>query len=381
MSYIVDIRRKIHEYPEIGFELPKTLALVKSELEKFGIPYTEKYGKSSVVATINEDKKDLTLAIRADMDALPIIEKTKAPYKSKIKGQMHACGHDAHTAILLDVARRLSEMKDKIDCRVKLVFQPAEEYNVPGASLMVKDGIMDDIDYMVALHVDPFFNVGSVAISAGATHATSNAFYIDFIGKSSHAARQESGVDAIAMAVKAYTAIEFMLAKELRFSKVCIFNVGSFHGGKTNNVICDNVRLFCTLRTHDNETENFVIKRIKEIVQYTAKSSGGKGKVLLGKRLPANVNDTLLAEKMKKSIEKVIGKENINDQPRSTGAEDFGYYGEKKPACIFRLGVRNEKKDCVYALHQDKFNLDEDALTIGSDIFVQFVLDNMQTLK
>ena len=156
-SYVRDLRRQIHKYPEIGFDLPKTLALVKGELEKWGIPYTEKYGKSSVVATINEEKAGFTIGIRADMDALPIQEEHSYEYASQHPGIMHACGHDAHTAILIATARRLQEMKDHINCRVKLLFTPAEEYIEPGCKAMAEDGVMDDIDIIVALHVDKDF--------------------------------------------------------------------------------------------------------------------------------------------------------------------------------------------------------------------------------
>ena len=159
-EYIVKIRRELHEYPELEFDLPRTVALVKRELDSFGIEYTEKYGKSSIVATLNPEKSHFTIGIRADMDALPIKEATDLPFKSKIDGQMHACGHDAHTAILLDTCRRLCEMKDKIDCRVKFIFQAAEEYPPSGARLMVADGVMDDIDCVIGLHVNTDYEAG-----------------------------------------------------------------------------------------------------------------------------------------------------------------------------------------------------------------------------
>ncbi len=376
MSYVIDIRRKAHAFPEIGFELPKTLALVKGELERFGIEYTEEYGKSSIVATINPDKTNYTIGIRADMDALPVVEKTGCPFKSKIKGQMHACGHDAHTAILLDVARRLSEMKDNLTCRVKLIFQAAEEYAVPGAKLLVEDGVLNDIDCVVALHVDPNTQTGSIALKTGAINALSNGFNLDFYGRASHVAKQEHGVDAISLAVKAYMAIEIMLAKELPFESVCLFNIGKIQGGITSNIICDKVNMFCTLRTREENTAKYAIKRIKEIIQYTAKAGKGRAKYTQLKCLPMVYNDGVVTERLKQSAQKVVGKDNICELNTMIG-EDFAFYSQKKPSCMFFLGVRNEEKKCTYALHQDKFNVDEDALAIGSDVFVQFVLDNM----
>ncbi len=377
MSYVIEMRRKIHTFPEIGFDLPKTLTLIKGELDKFGISYTEKYGKSSIVATINPDKTNYTIGIRADMDALPVLEKTDCSYKSKIKGQMHACGHDAHTAILLDVARRLSEMKDSLTCQVKLIFQAAEEYTVPGAKLLVEDGVLEGVDCMLALHVDPNTQAGSIAVKTGALNALSNGFNLDFYGRSAHVAKQELGVDAISIAVKSYTAIELMLAKELPFDSVCLFNIGKIQGGITSNVICDKVNAFCSLRTHDEKTAEYVIKRIKEIVRYTAKAGKGRAKYTQLKCLPIVYNDDVVTEKLKQSAKKVVGEENIRQYERSTIGEDFAFYAQKKPSCMFFLGVRNEEKKCTYALHQDKFNVDEQALSIGSHIFVQFVLDNM----
>ncbi len=381
MSYLIEARRKLHKYPEIGFELPRTLSFVKGELERFGVPFTEEYGKSSIVATINEGKGGYTIGIRADMDALPVVEKTGCSFKSKIKGQMHACGHDAHTAILLDVARRLSEIKDKISCRVKLIFQSAEEYKIPGAKLLVEDGVLEDIDCMLALHVDPNTETGKVAIAKGPLNALSNGFYLDFYGKSSHVAKQEKGIDAISLAVKSYVAIELMLAKELPSDSVCIFNIGKIQGGETSNVICDNVNMFCTLRTHDEQTAEYVIKRIKEIIRHTACAGRGRAKYTQLKCLPIVYNDDGVTDKIISVAKNLVGAENIKLWERSTIGEDFAFYSQKKPSCMFFLGVRNEEKKCSYALHQDKFNVDEEALSLGSDIFVQFVLENMKGVK
>lgn len=380
-SYVIETRRKLHMYPEIGFDLPKTLSLVRAELEKMGLPYTEAYGKSSIVATLNEEKTNFTIGIRADMDALPITEKTKVPYASKIKGQMHACGHDAHTAILLDVARRLSEQKDKINCRVKFIFQSAEEYPPSGAKLMVEDGLMDDIDCIVVLHCEVSYPCGRVHILNGPQNAISNGFRLDFYGNSAHAAKQEDGIDAIAMAVKAYTAIELMIAKELPALTPCIFNAGSFHGGVTNNVICDHAYLYCTMRSWDEATDAKATKRIRQIIASVAKESGGRATYTQLKYYPIVYNHAVVADAMRKAAAAVLGKENIGQHVRSMGGEDFAYYAQKKPACMFRLGIRNEEKQCVYSAHQDRFNIDEDALSVGSDVFVRFVTDNMNGME
>ncbi|MEE1315550.1 MAG: amidohydrolase [Faecalimonas sp.] len=377
MSYVVEMRRKLHMYPEIGFELPRTLELVRGELAKMGLPFTEEYGKSSIVATLNEEKENFTIGIRADMDALEIEEKTKLPYKSRIKGQMHACGHDAHTAILLDAARQLVGMKEKINCRVKFIFQSAEEYPPSGAKLMVEDGVMDDIDCIIALHCDSLFHVGTIGITAGPQNAISSGFHLDFYGKNSHAARQQDGVDAIMMAVKAYTAIEMMVAKEVPALDACLFNAGSIHGGTTNNIICNHCSLYCTLRTWREDTDAQVTNRIKQIIRAVAKESGGRATYTQDKYYPIVRNAENVKERLEQAAVSVVGRENVSPNRRTVGGEDFAYFAARKPGCVFRLGIRNPEKDCIYSVHQDKYNLDEDALKIGSDIFVQFVLQNM----
>ncbi len=376
-SYAVNMRRRLHEYPEIGFDLDRTLALVKRELDAMGLPYTDRYGRSSLVATLNEEKAHFTIGIRADMDALPITERTKVPYKSKIPGQMHACGHDAHTAILLDTARRLVEIKDEINCRVKFIFQSAEEYPPSGAKLMAEDGVMDDIDCAIALHCEPSVHMGRVNMCAGAQNAVSNGFILDFYGKSAHVVQQQTGVDAIMMAVKAYTAIEMAVAKEVPVKEPCVFNAGSIHGGESNNSICDHVSMYCTLRTWDATLDAKMTKRIKDICAAVAKESGGKFKYTQKKYYPILVNDKTMTERLWQAAAKVVGEKHIGMHGRGLGGEDFAYFAQLKPCALFRLGVRNEQKECVYGLHQDKFNIDEDALEIGAEIFVQFVKDNM----
>ena len=376
-SFIINARRQLHMYPEIGFDLDRTLAFLKGELDKMGVEYTEQYGKSSLVATINPDKTNFTIGIRADTDALPIQEQNDVPFKSKLDGQMHACGHDSHTAIALDACRRLNEMKDKINCRVKFIFQAAEEYPPSGAKLMAADGVMNDIDCIIALHVDTDRKAGEIAIRKGARNATSDGFYLEFYGKTSHAANQQKGIDAIMMAVKAYTDIEFMIAKEIRAKDPIIFNVGAIHGGVANNIICDKCTMFCTLRTQKQENADYILGKIKKIIASIADVAGGEAKFVESKHYPIVINNDVVADKIIEAAEKVIGKDNIKHREQGMGGEDFAYFAQQKPGCMFELGVRNEELGYTIGVHNEKFMLDEAALPIGSDIFVQFVMDNM----
>lgn len=381
-EYAVKIRRQLHQYPEIGFDLERTLALLRSELDAIGIEYTEQYGRSSIVATINPEKTDFTIGIRADTDALPILEKGDKEYCSKIEGQMHACGHDAHTAIALATAKRLYEMRDRINCRVKILFQSAEEYNCSGARLMVEDGVMRDIDCVVALHCDVGYDGGQVALAPGAQNAISNGFRLHFRGNSAHAAEQYKGVDAIMMAVRAYTSIEMLVAKEIKATDPVVFNVGAIHGGQANNVVCDACSLFCTLRTQSSATDSFVIDRIKTVCQASALSAGGSYSLEPVKYYPVVFNDPTVTECLKGSIVRALGEENaLPKRSRSMGGEDFSYMTQEKPGAMFRLGVRNRALGITAGLHQDTFDVDERALEVGVKVFVQFVLDHMNGIE
>ncbi|MBQ7573899.1 MAG: amidohydrolase [Clostridia bacterium] len=375
-EYAQDIRRKLHMHPETGLYLPKTLELVRDELSKIGVDYTEEYGKGCIVAVVNPEKTNYTIGIRADMDAVPITEENDVPYKSCEDGKMHACGHDAHTAIALSVLKELNEIKDQISCRVKFFFQSGEE-GYAGAKYMVEDGAADDVDCIVALHVDALCPVGTIKLCAGPQNANSDAFVLEFFGKTAHVARQEEGVDANMAAIRAYTAIEFMLAKEVSYQDVALFNAGEIHGGTAHNNISDYCRLNCTLRTWESKTENRLIENIQKISGLTAKMCGAEAKFTLKTHYPVLVNDDVISERLKNSATKIIGTENIHDKIRGTGGEDFAFFANLKPACMFRLGVRNKKEGIVFNSHNPKFDVDENALDIGIRIFKQFVFDNM----
>ena len=381
-KYAQNIRRRLHQYPEIGFDLDRTLELVRGELTSMGIPFTEEYGKSSLVATINPEKSHFTVGIRADMDALPIQEVAGREYGSRIDGQMHACGHDVHTAVALAAAKELNEIKEQLSCRVKILFQAAEEYPPSGAKLMVADGVMKDIDCTVALHCDPTRAVGTVSISANEQNAVSHGFYLHFYGRSAHVANQQEGVDAILMAVRACTALEMVVAKEVRAVEPVIFNVGAIHGGKANNVICDHCVMFCTLRTWRGEVDAHLIQRFKEICEGVATSSGGRFTFEESKYYPVLVNDPTVTERLRAAAIAALGEEKVKEKKtRSMGAEDFSYMCQEKPGAMFQLGIRNEACGITAGLHHDDFDSDENSLEVGVKVFTQFVLDNMNGIQ
>ena len=376
LSYAAEMRRKFHMCPEVGFDLDETLALLRAELDKIGVPYTEKYGKSSIVATVNEEKSRFTIGIRADIDALPMKEENDVPYKSRHEGKMHACGHDAHCAVALATLAEIYRLRDKINCRVKFIFQSAEEYTTSGARLMAEDGVMDGIDCIAALHCDPIYTVGQVGFRNGAQGAISDGILLEFFGKSTHAAFQQGGVDAIMMAVRAYSSIEFMIAKEMPALTPVVFNAGSIEGGKTNNIIADYCKIYCTLRTHTEDVEEKALRRIREICEYTAKCAGGSAKFTHVKHYPIVYNDERLTDKMRAAAAKVVGEKNVLPKMRTMGGEDFSYFAMRKPGCMMRLGVTTPGKP-VIGLHRPNFDIDEKALGIGVEVFKTFIFDNM----
>lgn len=376
-EYIVSLRHEIHEYPEIGFDLPKTIAVVKRELDKLGIEYTEKYGESSVVATINPEKSNFTIGIRADMDALLIQEKTDLPFKSKIDGQMHACGHDAHTAMLLGTAKALKAMEDKIACRVMLVFQPSEEGVRSGAKELVNGGLMDEIDVIIGVHIENWLPSGSVGVCSGGSMASCRNFRIDFYGATAHATLPHSGVDALAAAVRTYNNIQYMTGREINPFAKYVCSVGKLSGGTSQNIIADHAYMLGTIRTFDMELDAFLIRRIEEIANNAANEVGAKAVVDTSLTSLVVYNNPYISGLVLDSAKKIVGEDNIVKMPEKLSSEDFSHYLTKKPGVFIRLGTRNEEKGCTTLPHNNDFMIDEDALPLGSDTCVQFVLDNM----
>ena len=376
-EYVISLRRELHENAECGYDLPKTLAILKRELDAIGVEYTEAYGKSSIVATVNPEKSHFTIGVRADIDALPILEKTGAPYASKNEGMMHACGHDAHAAMTITALKEIYAMRDKIACRVKFLFQASEEAGPSGAMLMTRDGVMEDIDCILAAHVEMDAEAGKVALLSGPINASSDGYVVEFLGKAAHAANQEKGIDAIMMAVKAYTEIEFMVAKEVSAREPVIFNVGSIHGGDTNNIICPRCTMYFTLRTWNEATRSMLLDKIDRICRFTAELAGGECRMEQKKAYPIVQNSELLHGLVQDTAAKVFGKENIVSKRRGMGGEDFAYFAKEKPGYMIRLGVKNAAKGIVHTVHTDKFDMDESALKQGVAFFVQFILDHM----
>jgi len=375
-DYIIRLRREIHMYPEVDYDLPKTVALVKRELESMGVPYTEKYGKGSVVGYINPDKTDFTIGIRADMDALRMTEANDCEYKSRHEGMMHACGHDAHTAILLGTAKALKEIEHTLSCRVKLIFQPSEEGVTSGAIMMIENGVMEDVDIMTALHVGTNVEAGKLGICPGISSASSRHFKIEVGGKSIHATAYHNGIDALAIAVKMYEGIQSIFANEVSPKERVVCRVTKLHSGTAQNIVPDYALMQGTIRTLNVPVSEHIHDRMQKLARSLSDLYGVEIRVHAPLKSTCVYNNPYLSELMMKSMEKVVGKENVVKVEFGMGSEDFSRFTDIVPSVFFRLGIRNEEKGINQTAHQVDFRLDEDALIYGAQNFVQFVLDN-----
>lgn len=371
---LILLYRELHRHPELKFDLPVTTAIVKQELTEIGIPFTEQYCAGSVIADINCGKKPL-VALRADMDALPMQEKTNLSYRSENDGIMHACGHDAHTAILLGAARALKHIEAELSCSVRLIFQPCEEGPEQGSAALIETGVLEGVDAIFALHVDNMLPVGSIGICAGDYMAACHTYDIEFIGKTAHATKPHTGFDALAMAVKAYQDIYLMDARIAPPLEKHTISIGSLQAGTTHNVVPDYSRMMLCVRYFDREFDAVLEEKIKQICHNAAAEMGGSCIVNDPFKGAAVINDSKLTSILRKSAEAVIHNENIHQIDPVLSSEDFSNYLKKVPGVIFRLGTGNPAKYCTADLHNSDFCIDEDALSIGSKIFVQLIND------
>lgn len=365
-DYTVAARRYLHQYPETNFDLENTARFVREELQKMGIEPTDKYGKCSLVADLGPEGKPV-LGIRADMDALPVTEKVDVPYKSKIPGRMHACGHDTHTAVLLAVAKTLKPIEDTLPCRVRLIFQPAEESTVSGAKMMVDNGVLEGVDAVVCTHCENTLDAGWLGMYPGDYMAACAPIHITFLGKTSHATIPEAGVDAIAMAHEAYTKLK-ETAKEEAGDRTYIWSVGTFQGGTAHNVIADRCDMDISFRFYDNSLCEVMEEKTREICQSIAEKFGGKVELDWKVSTVATHND----ETMVHWAESLLKQEGYQlcRMPQKKSSEDFGWMLSRVKGMIFRYGTRNEAMGCTSTAHKNDFCVDERGMKTAIGAFV-----------
>ena len=387
-------RRDIHEHPELGNRETRTAKLVADHLKKLGLEVKEGVAKTGVVAILKGGKPGPCIALRADMDALPIIETPNVPFASKQKatyngqevGVMHACGHDAHVAMLMSVAEILSGMKNDIKGTIKFIFQPAEEGppegEEGGAPLMVKEGVMDNpkVDVIFGLHIESDIEVGRIEYKPGAFMASSDWFHIVVKGKGSHGSQPWKGIDPIQIAAQIIEGLQSIVSRQMELTKApVVITVGKINGGVRNNIIPEECTLDGTIRTLDNAMQKIVHEKIKWTVSKIAEASGATAETTIDTKTLVTYNDPDLVKKMIPSLQSAAGINNVKERVWVTGAEDFSYYATKAPAFFFYLGGMPKGKDPKTAPphHTDDFYIDESGMKTGIKVFCDLVIDYM----
>jgi len=377
---MVKIRRDFHMNPEFGMEEFRTRDKIIEYLETFGIEYVTGIAGTGVVGIIRGKGEGKTIALRADMDALPIQDEKDVTYRSTIPGKMHACGHDAHMTVLLGAAKILKEKQEQLNGNVKLLFQPAEE-TIGGAKPMIEAGVMENpkVDAVLGLHVSSDISTGEIGVKYGQMNASSDTIKIILHGKSSHGAYPQDGVDAIMMAGQVLTALQSIVSRNVDPRNSAVVTIGTIRGGAQSNIIADKVELVGTVRTLDPNTRYLVISRIEKIVTQIADAMGGRAEFIREKGYTALINTDEIVDVVKENAEEILGLDKVHviKQP-SLGVEDFAYFAQEAPGAFYILGCRNEEKGIIHEAHYCLFDIDEDCLVIGAALQAQNVLSLLE---
>ncbi len=397
---VIAWRRDIHEHPELGNNEIRTAAIIAKHLQSLGIEVKTGVAKTGVVGILKGGKPGPVVALRADMDALPVIERTPVPFASKVKtmfngkevGVMHACGHDSHVAILMGVAEILTSMKNDLKGTIKFIFQPAEE-GAPeneegGAELMVKEGVMENpkVDVVFGLHIWAQSEVGKITYRPGGTMAGVNDMKIIIKGKSAHGAYPWLSVDPIVASAQIINSLQTVVSRNLNITEnPGVVTIGAINAGNRTNIIPEQVEMLGTIRSFSKEDEKLMIDRVKQIITGTAEAAGVTADIRLPytSHYPVTFNDIALTEKMLPSLRKTAGDENVLLRPPATGAEDFSFYQEKAPGLFIFLGGMPKGKDpkTTPGQHTPDFYIDESAFKLGVKALANLTVDYMNMWK
>ncbi len=378
---LVRDRRHLHANPELSFKEKKTSAYIAKRLTEMNIPFTENIGGYGIIAHVGKDGGKL-VALRGDMDALPITEENEIDYVSKNKGVMHACGHDVHTTCLLGAAQILKSREADLNGKVRLLFQPSEERLPGGASLMIADGALKNpnVELIFGQHVFPDMEVGNVGFRQGMYMASADEIYITINGKGGHAALPHTCIDPVLVSAHLVTALQQMVSRRAQPDLPTVLSFGKVVANGATNIIPDKVMLEGTMRTLDEDWRNAMHGHITKLVHGLCESMGAAAELEIRKGYPCLVNDPDLTAWSKQKAIELLGEENVHDLPLRMTAEDFAYFAQEIPACFYRLGTSNKEKNIGAPLHTSKFNIDEDALEIGSSLMATLAAKALEEL-
>ncbi len=378
---LVAIRRHLHAHPELSFHEVETAKYISQKLTDFGIEHQTNIGGHGIVGIIkgnNPDKK--TIALRADIDALPIEEKNDCSYVSQNTGVMHACGHDVHTTCLLGAVKILNELKNNFEGTLKFIFQPAEEKLPGGASILIKEGVLKnpDVAQIFGQHVLPQLETGKVAFKSGIAMASCDEIFITVHGKGGHGAQPNLAIDPILIASHIVIALQSIISRNANPLMPSVLSIGKIIGNGATNIIPEVVKMEGTFRTFDEQWRKEVHQKIETICHSIAASFGGHCDVLIDKGYPFLKNDEAMTQSAFELAQMYLGAENVEEMPTRMTAEDFSYYSQVVPACFYRLGTGNKEKGITSSIHTPTFDVDEKCLEIGAGLMAWIAIQHLK---
>ncbi len=376
---LVAMRRDLHEHPELAYEEVRTSGIVAQRLRALGLEVQTGIAKTGVIGLLRGETSKpgaKTIAIRADMDALPIHELNEIDYRSQVDGKMHACGHDGHTSILLAVADVLSKRRAELAGNVKFLFQPAEE-RVGGAEPMVEAGVMNGVDGVIGLHLISNYEVGRVGVRAGTVFASADKFTLTVLGKGGHAAMPHGSVDPIVIASYIVTALQPLISRETSPFGPAVITIGTIHAGTAFNIIPQTAVLEGTMRAFTSEHRDYLLQRIREVATGIASAMKATCEIDMVDGCPPCVNDPNMTELVHGAAAATVGEDHVDDgeEVMTTGSDDMSHFLNAAPGCYFIVGAHNPEKGAEYPHHHPRFNIDEDALPVGVEVLSRAALD------
>lgn len=379
---VVAIRRHIHQYPEISFDEYKTADYICKTLEDWGIPFQRGIATTGIVALIEGTAGEgQTIALRADMDALPIEEKNDVPYASSRPGYMHACGHDAHMAMVLGAGKIINDLKEYVSGRVMLIFQPSEEMYPGGAKVMLEEGIFNKIkpDIILGQHVLPELQSGTMGLRAGEYMASTDEFYIAVKGKGGHGATPHLNIDPVVISAEIVLALQQLVSRRANPAMPTVVSIGKLIADGMPNVIPDIVQMEGIIRTFDEQWRKELQRLIKSTAQGIAAAHGAKAEVSIAHGYPTLYNNPQITSRVEQYAATYLGEENVIGLPQRMTADDMAYFLKEIPGCYYRLGIGNINKGITGNLHSSTFNIDEEALTHGMGLMAFITLSELES--